>query len=117
MKRHSIIFTTIAIALSACGSSAQAEAGKDVQCLLASNLFAKASKDPKARAAAEASKFFYLGRVYGHLDASQLKTQMLAQQKLITKSNAASIMNGCARQMDAGAKLVQSVTQKLAKGM
>ena len=115
MKRHSIIFTAIAIALSACGSSAQAQAGNDVQCLLASNLFAKASKGPKARAAAEASKFFYLGRVYGRLNAAQLRTQMLAQQKLITPGNASSIMNSCARQVDAAAKMVQAVTQELTK--
>jgi hypothetical protein len=47
------------------------------------------------------------------LDAAQLKTQVLAQQKSITKSNAGQVMNGCARQMAAGVKMVQTVTQDL----
>ena len=57
----------------------------------------------------------YLGRIYGRLDATQLKTQMLAQQRSITKTNAGQIMNGCARQMEAGLKMVQAVTQELTK--
>jgi hypothetical protein len=52
-----------AVALSAIGSPASAQVGDDVKCLLASNLFANAAKDPKARASAEASRFFYLGRI------------------------------------------------------
>ncbi len=53
----------------------------DVKCLLASNLFSKAAKDPKARTAADASKLYYLGRIHGRLNATQLKAELLAQQK------------------------------------
>ena len=115
MNRSIIPAIAITVALSASGSPARAQVGNDVKCLLVSNLFSKAEKDPKARAAAEVSKFFYLGRIYGRLDATQLKTQMLAQQKSITKTNAGQIMNGCARQMEAGVKMVQAVTQELTK--
>ena len=93
---------------------ANAQAGNDVKCLLASNLFAKAAKDPKARTAAEASKLYFLGRIHGRLNAVQLKGEMLAQQKTITPKNAGVVMNGCARQMEAGIRMVQGVTQQIA---
>ena len=45
---------------------------------------------------------------------AKLKAEMVEQQKAINPKNAASIMNVCARQMEAGMKLVQSVGQQLA---
>ena len=113
MNRSIIPAIGITVVVSALGSPARAQAGNDVKCLLASNLFANSAKDPKVRVSAEANRFFYLGRIYGRLDATQLKTQILAQQKSITKSNAGQIMNACASQMAAGVKLVQTVTQGL----
>jgi hypothetical protein len=113
MNRSIIPAIAITVALIASAGPARAQVGNDVKCLLASNLFANSAKDPKVRTSAEASKFFYLGRIYGRLDATQFKTQVLAQQKSITKSNAGQIMNGCARQIEAGVKMVQAVTQGL----
>jgi hypothetical protein len=92
---------------------ASAQSGNDVKCLLASNLFSKAAKETKERTAAEASKLYYLGRIHGRLNATQLKAELLAQQKAINSKNAAAIMNGCARQMGAGIKMIQGVTQQL----
>ena len=102
------------LAISVLATPASAQAGNDVKCLLASNLFAKAAKDPKARTAAEASKLYYLGRIHGRLNAAQLKAELLAQQKGISPKTAGAIMNGCARQMESGIKLIQGVTQQLA---
>ena len=113
MNRSIIPAIAITVGLSAFGGPARAQVGNDVKCLLASNLFANSARDTKVRVSAEANKFFYLGRIYGRLDATQLKTQVLAQRKSITKSNAGQIMNGCARQMEAGVKMVQTVTQGL----
>ena len=93
---------------------ASAQANNDVKCLLASNLFAKAAKDPKTRTAAEASKLYYLGRIHVRLNAAQLKAEMLAQQKTISAKNAGAIMNACARQMESGIKMIQGVTQQIA---
>lgn len=107
------ISLAVTVAIFAAGP-ASAQANNDVRCLLASNLFAKAAKDPKARTAAEASKLYYLGRIHGRLNPAQLKAELLAQQKAITPKTAGNVMNGCARQMDSGIKLVQSVTQQLA---
>ena len=108
---------TCAIALAAAvlvASPAGAQANNDVKCLLASNLFAKAAKEPKARTAAEAGRLYYLGRIHGRLNAAQLKAELLAQQKTINTKNAGQIMNGCARQMEAGIKMIQTATQQLA---
>jgi hypothetical protein len=102
-----------AIILAVIATPASAQAGNDVKCLLASNLFAKAAKDPKTRTAAEASKLYYLGRIHGRLNAAQLKAELLAQQKSISAKTAGTIMNGCARQMESGIKMIQTVTQQL----
>ena len=102
---------TLTIAASA---PAAAQATADVRCLMASNLFSSAAKDPKARKLAEAGKYFFLGRVSGRLSEQQLRTQMLAQAKTITPANAANVMNGCARQMQSGAAMVDRVGKQLA---
>ena len=107
------VHAAIILAASVIASPASAQAGNDVKCLLASNLFAKAAKDPKTRTAAEASKLYYLGRIHGRLNAAQLKAELLAQQKSISAKSASTIMNGCARQMESGIKMVQTVTQQL----
>lgn len=102
-----------ALAALLAAAPASAQAGGDVKCLLASNLFAKAAKDPKTRTAAEASKLYYLGRIHVRLNAAQLKAEMIAQQKTISPKNAGVVMNACARQMESGIKMVQGVTQQI----
>ena len=112
-------FTSRSLAASAvltallAAAPAGAQPSNDVKCLLVSNLFTKAAKDPKARTAAEASKLYFLGRIHGRLNAAQLKAELLAQQKTITPKNAGVVMNACARQMESGIKMVQSVTQQI----
>ena len=114
-KMKGAIFTVgvITVALTSFASPAQAQTASDVRCLLASNLFAKSAKEPKTRLAAEASKFFYIGRIHGRMNVSQLRAQMVAQKKAITTTNAGPIMNSCARQMEAGVKMVQGASQGL----
>jgi len=95
-------------------TSAAAQATNDVKCLMASNLFSKAAKDPKARTLAEAGKYFYLGRVTARLNEQQLRAQMVAQTKTITQANAGNVMNACAKQMESGAAMVERVGKQLA---
>ena len=92
----------------------QGQATNDVRCLMASNLFAKASKDPKARKVADASKLFYLGRVTARLSEQQVRAQIVAQTKTITRANAGNVMNACARRMQSGAAMVERVGKQLA---
>src|ERR1044072_9872918 len=97
MRVRLVASAVAAIALSI-STPAAAQATTDVKCLMASHLFSKAAKDPKARTVAEAAKFFYLGRVSGRLNEQQLRAQMQAQAKIITKANAGNVMNACTRQ-------------------
>lgn len=93
---------------------AAAQATNDVKCLLASNLYSKAAKDPKARTIAEASKYFYLGRVSGRLNEPQVRAQMAAQTKTITAANSGNVMNACVRQMQGSAVMIERVGKQLA---
>jgi hypothetical protein len=62
---------------------------------------------------AEASKYFYLGRVSARLNAAQLKAAIATQQKSITTANAAATMTACAKAVDGVAKTVQAAGQQL----
>jgi hypothetical protein len=103
-----------ATALLAMASAPAAAQSADVKCLLVSNLYSKASNEPKARQIAEAAKFFYMGRVHGRLSDLQLKAQMQALQKIITPKNSAQTMSSCARGMQAAATAIQRVGQQAA---
>ena len=113
MRQTIRLVAGLALAVAATGPAA-AQATSDVRCLMASNLFSSAAKDPKARKLAEAGKYFFLGRVAGRLNEQQLRAQMLAQSKSITPANAAKVMQGCARQMQSGAAMVDRVGKQLA---
>ena len=102
-----------AVALFA-GTPAAAQTTNDAKCLMASNLFSKAAKDPKARALGDAGKYFYLGRITGRLTEQQVRAQMVAQTKTITAANAGSVMSACAKQMEGGAAMVERVGKLLA---
>lgn len=101
------------LALIASGPAA-AQATNDVKCLMASNLFSKTAKEPKARAIAEAAKYFYLGRVSGRVSEQQLRAQMQSQSKTITRATAGNVMNACIRQMQSGAAMIERVGRALA---
>jgi len=113
MRVWFVTFAAAAAALST-GTPATAQPTTDVKCLMASNLFSKAAKDPKARTVAEAAKYFYLGRVSGRLNEQQLRAQMQAQSKAITRANAGNVMNACTRQMQSGAAMIERVGKQLA---
>lgn len=97
-------------------SPAAAQQVSDVRCLLVTNLFAKNAKDAKARQAAEASKFFYLGRINGRLNATQLKSQALAASKTLNAKNASQVMTACAQQVQTASNSIQATMKQLAPG-
>jgi hypothetical protein len=114
MSMRLAVASAIASALLAAPAPAVAQATNDVRCLLASSVYAKAGKDPKARQLADAAKYFYLGRVHGRLNAAQLKAAMSAEGKKMTGAMAAQAMTACAREVQNAARLAQSVAQQLA---
>jgi hypothetical protein len=72
-----------------------AQGASDVQCALASNVVATASKDDKQKQTARDMAHFYLGRIDGRLSASQLKFEIAAQKKALTPGNFNAVMQSC----------------------
>ena len=90
---------------------AAAQSVNDVRCLVASNIFSKVAKGDKPKALAEASLYFYLGRIDGRYDAKSLKSAVTAQQKTLNSKNANVVMAECARQLQRSSKMVENATR------
>jgi hypothetical protein len=106
MKAVSI---AIAAALLATSGAAAAQTASDAQCLVVSNAFATQAKDPKQKGIAEASVYFYLGRIGSQMTAPQLKTLLEAQSKTLTQANAGPTMNKCAAAIQAKVNMLESL--------
>lgn len=105
--------TLIAIAAASLMSSgvAEAQSATDAQCLLLSNAFAAQSKDANAQKTAEASLYFYLGRIRDQSTAAQLKPLFDAQAKTITQANAGTLMDACVKKLQDNLQLIHSLAQ------
>ncbi len=99
----------IAAALLTASGGAAAQSATDLGCLLISNAFAKDAKDANAQKLAQASVYFYLGRIGTSATAAQLKAQMDAQAKTITQANAGAKMNACVQDFQSKMQLVESL--------
>jgi hypothetical protein len=111
MKTLNVAF---AVALLATGGAATAQTASDAQCLVVSNAFASQVKEPQAQKVAEASVYFYLGRVANSMTAPQLKALLDAQAKTLTNQNAPGVMNNCAAAIQTKVNLLQSLAPKQA---
>jgi hypothetical protein len=112
LVRSALVVVAIAVA----APPASAQAVNDVRCLLVSNLFAKAAKDPKAKALAEASKYYYLGKLQGRVSPAQLKTQAIAQAKTVNAKDAGPFMNDCAKQLQSTVQTTEATLKQAAGG-
>ena len=104
-------FTAIALgaALLATGGAASAQSGTDARCMMLSNIFARQAKEPNAQKAAEASLYFYLGRIGPNATTAQIKALFDAQAKTITQANAGTLMGDCAKAVQTKVDLLQSL--------
>jgi len=102
----------VAAALLMTSGGALAQSAKDAQCLILSNAFAQDTKDTNAQKLAEASMYFYLGRIAEGETATQLKTLLDAQAKTIDEKTAGGLMNTCISGFKAKMDLVQSLAPK-----
>jgi hypothetical protein len=105
MKTLRMAFAATMLVASA---AASAQSATDARCIVLSNIFAADAKDANAQKLAEASFYFYLGRI-GPLTSAQLKTQLDAQAKTITDATAGNLMNGCIKEFQAKVQLMQSL--------
>src|SRR6476646_2057396 len=92
MKSFSIMF---AAAILAASEPAAAQSANDARCILLSNVFASQGKDAAAQKVAEASLYFYLGRISPQETTAQMKVLFDQQSKTITDTNAGALMGEC----------------------
>lgn len=114
MKTRLALLSSTITALILATSPAAAQELNDSRCLIASSVYAKGAKDPKARVLAEAAKYFYLGRLAATFDQARIRRDMIAERKTFGASDTGKIMSACARQMQAAAVAVQNLTKGLA---
>ena len=107
---------TIALgaALLATSGAAAAQSATDARCILLANVFAQQAKEPNAQKAAEASMYFYLGRISASTTAAQMKALFEAQGKTITNENAGTLMSECAKAVQAKVEMLESFGPKQA---
>jgi hypothetical protein len=104
--------TFIAAALLVSSGAAGAQSASDAQCFILSNAFAAQAKEADAQKAAEASIYFYLGRIRDGATGTQLKSLFDAQAKTITQANASTLLNACIKNVQEKQQLVQSIAPK-----
>ena len=105
-----LVRTAVAAALLMASGSAVAQTAKDAGCLLVSNVFAKDNKNADAQRLAQASVYFYLGRIGAGTTAAQLKSMMETQAKTLTDATAGGVMNECIKDFQAKMQLVESLS-------
>lgn len=87
-----------------------AQEASDARCFVASNLFVKAG-DEKSKEAAARAGFFYLGRLRG--TPSQVEAAIAAQARTLNAQNASTVMQQCARAVEAKMQELQAIGQRL----
>ena len=102
----------LATALLATGGAASAQSAGDGQCLVVSNAFAGQAKEEQARKIAEASVYFYLGRIGNAMTTEQLKILLDAQAKTLNPQNASQVMQRCLAAIQTKAEMLKALGPK-----
>ena len=87
-----------------------------LNCLLASNVFAQRETDPKLKAVAQETLYFYLGRLDPRTTPEQLKAGLKRTLVSLKGVNAAALMSACAHEFQAKGQMLQSVGQEVQQG-
>ena len=104
-----LLASILAPALLLASSAAAAQSATDAQCLILANLFAKQSKEPEQKQAAEAAAYFYMGRMKESMTPAQLKALFDSAAKPLTDANAGPKMTACLDAIRAKVALLQSL--------
>jgi hypothetical protein len=99
----------LAAALLAASAAAPAQSSTDARCVLLANAFMNQSKDANAQKLAEATLYFYLGRINPTETTAQMKTLLDQQGKTITDANAGALMGECVKTVQAKVQLLQTL--------
>ena len=101
---------TLAAALLASSGAAAAQTATDAQCLIVSNAFAQGAKDADQRKTAEATLYFYLGRIGERMTSTQLKSLFDTEAKTLTDKTAGATMNKCVQAVQSKVQLLESLS-------
>lgn len=102
----------LAAALLTTSAAASAQSATDARCIVLSSAFGKESSDTNAQKLAEATFYFYLGRIGATTTAAQLKALVDQQTKTITEAAAPGLMNDCVKGFQTKMQLIQSLAPK-----
>jgi hypothetical protein len=106
MKLFSV---AVAAALLATSGAAAAQSASDARCILLSSAFAKQNQDANAQKLAEATFYFYLGRIGASATPAQLKTLFESQGKTLSDATAGEGMNTCVKDFQSKVQMLQNL--------
>jgi len=106
----SVTRIAIAAALLTMSTAAAAQTATEARCIILANVYAKQAKDENAQRLAEASLYFYLGRMTGQPTGPQLKAALDAQAKTLTDATAGALMGECVKPVRDKLLLLQSIS-------
>lgn len=101
-----------AAALIAPATAASAQSATDARCIVLSNVFAREGKDEPAKQLAEASLYFYLGRLNTVPTAAQLKTALDSAAATLTDANAGTLMAECVKPVQQRIQVLSQLSQQ-----
>lgn len=106
-----LIRIALAAALLVTSGAAAAQSATDASCIIASNAYARTSKDEKGQKLAQASLYFYLGRISNSTTPAQLKTLLEQQIKTMTEATLGTLMNSCAKELQGKIQMLESISE------
>lgn len=101
-----------AAALIAPAAAASAQSANDARCIVLSNVFAREAKDAPAKQLAEASLYFYLGRLATVPTAAQFKTALDSAAATLTDANAGTLMAECVKPVQQRIQVLSDLSQQ-----
>jgi len=87
-----------------------------LNCILASNVFAQRSTDPKAKAVAENVLYFYLGRLPPQVTPAELRLDLRRTENSLNGMSGAPLMKACALETATKAHMLQLAGDLLRQG-
>jgi hypothetical protein len=111
--RNTVPLSIAILAVAGAAPLAAQPVDRDVRCLMASNVFAQAEKDPQRRQVALASSFFFLGRLDARVPPAQIKAQLLAQGKTLNAKNVGQTMTECAKVVQAKQVMLMTIGKQI----
>ena len=103
----------MAVSAAIIAAPAQAQSVDDVRCLLVSNAASKLAKDPNEKRLTDATLHFYLGRIDGKYNETQLAAAFATQIKSLVGVNVGPTMQACFQYAQQRMKVVQGVGEQL----